>query len=79
MPGIVMGACETLDPAGLQFLVEVDAPFTDPHGNRLAPLALVLETYARRPAGKHSALDIFARRGYELPDSPMMAFSLVVR
>jgi ankyrin repeat protein len=74
VPGIVMGACETLNPAGLQFLAEVDAPFTDEHGNRLAPLALVLGTYARRPAGKHAVLDIFARRGYELPDTPIMAF-----
>src|SRR6266699_4861665 len=59
VPGIVMGACETLNPAGLQFLADVDAPFTDQHGDRLAPLALVLGTYPRRPAGKHAMLDIF--------------------
>jgi len=74
MPGIIMGSCETLQPAGLQFLADVDAPFTDEHGNRLAPLALALGTYARRPVGKHAVLDIFARRGDELPDTPMMAF-----
>ena len=74
VPGIVMGSCETLKPAGLQFLAEVNAPFTDQHGNRLAPLALALGTYARRPEEKHTVLDIFARRGYELPDTPMMAF-----
>ena len=74
VPGIVMGSCETLKPAGLQFLADVNAPFTDQHGNRLAPLALALETYARRPEDKHAVLDIFARRGYELPDTPMMAF-----
>src|SRR5687767_5285814 len=27
-PGIIMGACETLNPAGVRFLVELDAPFT---------------------------------------------------
>src|SRR5213075_481358 len=28
----------------------------------------------RNPAGKHAVLDIFARQGYTLPDTPMMAF-----
>lgn len=73
-PGIIMGACETLNPAGIRFLAELDAPFTDRHGNRLAPLALVLETYGRNPAGKHEILNIFAQRGYDLPGTPMMAF-----
>lgn len=72
-PGIVMGACETLNPSGLELLAELGAPFTDANGNRLAPLALVLETYGRRPEGKHKVLEIFARQGYELPDTPMMA------
>ena len=53
-PGIVMGACETLNPVGLQFLADLNAPFTDRRGDRLAPLALVLETYGRNPAGKHA-------------------------
>jgi hypothetical protein len=72
-PGIVMGACETLNSAGLRFLSDLNAPVTDARGNRLAPLALVLETYCRNPVGKHEVLDVFAQRGYELPDSPMMA------
>ncbi|MEW6156114.1 MAG: ankyrin repeat domain-containing protein [Verrucomicrobiota bacterium] len=74
MPGIVMGACETLNPAGLDFLAELRAPFTDAEGNRLAPLALALETYGRNPAGKHAVMAIFARQGFEFPDTPMMAF-----
>jgi hypothetical protein len=73
-PGIVMGACETLNPAGLGFLAELGAPFTDGEGDRLAPLALALETYGRNPNGKHAVLDIFVRQGYVLPDTPMMAF-----
>jgi len=73
-PGIVMGTCETLNPAGLAFLADLGAPFTDKKGNRLAPLALALETYGRIPAGKHAVLEIFARQGYALPDTPMMAF-----
>src|SRR5436190_11525503 len=74
LPGIVMGTCETLNPAGLAFLADLGAPFTDTKGNRLAPLALALETYGRIPAGKHAVLKIFARQGYALPDTPMMAF-----
>jgi hypothetical protein len=73
-PGIVMGACETLNPHGLRFLAELNAPFTDARGNRLAPLALALETYSRNPAGKHEVLEIFAGRGYVFPDTPIMAF-----
>jgi len=39
-----MGACEAPDPAGMRLLVALNAPFMDGRGNRLAPLALVLET-----------------------------------
>jgi len=73
-PGLVMGVCETLNPAGLGFLADLGAPFTDKNGDPLAPLALALETYGRNPAGKHAVLEIFARQGYALPDTPMMAF-----
>ena len=73
-PGLVMGVCETLNPAGLGFLADLGAPFTDAKGNRLAPLALALETYGRNPAGKHAVLEIFVRQGYALPDTPIMAF-----
>ena len=74
VPGIVMGACETLNPEGLSFLADLNAPFTNERGNRLAPLALALETYSRNPAGKHEVLEIFARQGYEFPDTAIMAF-----
>jgi hypothetical protein len=73
-PGIIMGACETLNAEGVRLLAELNAPFTDAHGDRLAPLALVLETYGRNPRGKHAILELFAARGYELPNTPMMAF-----
>jgi hypothetical protein len=74
VPGIVMGSCETLNAAGLGFLADLGAPFTDASGNRLAPLALALETYGRNPPGKHALLEIFVRRGYAFPDTPIMAF-----
>jgi hypothetical protein len=72
-PGIIMGACETLNVAGFKFLLELGAPLVNQDADRLAPLALVLETYGRNPAGKHGILELFAAHGYELPDTPMMA------
>ncbi|MCI0746778.1 MAG: ankyrin repeat domain-containing protein [Verrucomicrobia subdivision 3 bacterium] len=73
-PGAIMGACETLNADGFRLLAELNAPFTDKSGDRLAPLAMVLETYGRNPKGKHEILEIFAQRGYGLPDTPMLAF-----
>lgn len=74
VPGIAIGACETLNADGLRFLAEAGAPFTDQHGNRLAPLAQILGTYSRHPAGKHTCLEILGEHGYTFPDTPMMAF-----
>jgi ankyrin repeat protein len=73
-PGIIMGSCETLNVSGFKFLLELGAPLTDQNGDQLAPLALVLGTYCRNPAGKHAILELFAQHGHELPDTPMMAF-----
>jgi ankyrin repeat protein len=73
-PGIIMGACEALKPSGVHLLSELNAPFTNERGDRLAPLVMVLETYSRNPTGKHEILEVFAQRGYDLPDTPIMAF-----
>ncbi|BET68811.1 hypothetical protein ASA1KI_37290 [Opitutales bacterium ASA1] len=72
-PGLVMDSCETLNTDGFDFLMDAGAPLTDAQGDRLAPLALVLSTYARCPEAKHSLLDRFAARGYLLPDTPIVA------
>lgn len=72
-PGAVMGPCETLSASGLNLLIELGATLADAHGNRLAPLALALETYGRNPSGKHAVLEIFARQGYAMPNTPIMA------
>ena len=74
VPGIVMGSCETLNADALRFLAELGAPFTDENGDRLAPLSLAVQTYGRHPAQKHAVLDLFAALGYELPDTPIVAF-----
>src|SRR5262245_2145715 len=71
--GTIMGSCETLNAEGFRFLAEMGAPLTDERGNRLAPLAMVLETYGRNSAGKHAILKILSEQGYSFPDTPMMA------
>jgi len=72
-PGCVMGPCETLNPEGLAFLLELGAELADEHGDRLAPVALLLQTYSRYAEGKHRCLDLVAERGVNLPDTPPMA------
>jgi ankyrin repeat protein len=72
-PGCVMGPCETLNASGLALLFELGAEFADEHGNRLAPAALLIQTYSRGPKGKHDCLELVAKRGIELPHTPTMA------
>ncbi len=71
--GCVMGPCETLNDAGLVLLFELGADLADAQGDRLAPVALLLQTYCRGPEGKHRCLELIADRGVELPDTPVMA------
>jgi hypothetical protein len=69
----VMGPTETLNGDGLAFLLDLGAEISDRDGDRMAPVALVLETYSRHPRGKHECLEILAQHGIELPDTPPMA------
>jgi len=69
----VMGPCETQNGQGLALLFELGASLSDEHGDRLAPVALVLETYCRNPKGKHQCLELIAEQGIELPDTAPMA------
>jgi hypothetical protein len=72
-PGCVMGPCETLNASGLSLLFELAAEFADEHGDGLAPVALLLQTYSRHPKGKHDCLELAAARGVAFPDTPAMA------
>jgi hypothetical protein len=72
-PGCVMGPCETLNADGLTLLFELGAELADEHGDRLAPIALLLQTYSRGPEGKHRCLELVSSRGVALPDTPTMA------
>ena len=71
--GSVMGPAETQSGSGLALLLELGAALSDEHGDRLAPVAMTLETYCRNPAGKHQCLELFAEHGIDLPDTPPMA------
>jgi hypothetical protein len=71
-PGCVMGPCETLNAAGLKFLLDLGAELGDHNGNALAPIALILQTYTRWPQRKHDCLELAAARGISLPDTPPM-------
>ena len=63
------GPAETLNAEGMAFLVELGVELTP----ETAPVAMVLETYSRNPLGKHQILELFARHGVPLPDTPPMA------
>jgi hypothetical protein len=72
-PGIIMGPAETQNGDGMALLLELGAEPADEHGDRLAPVALLLETYCRNARGKHRCLAMLAERGVTLPDTPTMA------
>lgn len=72
-PGMVMGPCETLNADGLAFLLELGAEVADANGEKGAPLGMILQTYARDPGGKHRCLEVLAKHGVELPDTPTIA------
>lgn len=73
VPGSVMGPAESQNAHGLALLLELGATIGDEHGDRLAPVAMLLETYTRNPAGKHGCLELFARHGVVLPHTAPMA------
>jgi hypothetical protein len=71
--GAVMDPCETLCPSGLAYLLDLGAEICDAQGDWRPPVATLLQTYCRNPEGKHQCLELIARHGIELPDTPPMA------
>jgi hypothetical protein len=69
----LMGPAESLNADGMAFLLDMGAEISDAEGDPLGPVAMVLEGYARYPEGKHRCLDLLARHGVSLPDTPTMA------
>ena len=71
--GAAMGPAESLSGIGLGWLLELGAGISDDTGDWRPPVAMVLETYSRNPAGKHLCLELMARNGIALPDTAPMA------
>jgi hypothetical protein len=69
----LLGPAETLNAPGLRFLLEMGAPVGANVPDGLAPVAMVLEGYARNPDGKHACLELLGQHGVVLPDTPAMA------
>jgi hypothetical protein len=67
------GPAYTLSVAGTELLFELGARAVDEHGKRLAPVEVVLESDSRVPRAKHALLELYARHGLVLPDTPTMA------
>jgi ankyrin repeat protein len=67
------GPAYTLSASGTELMFELGARVRDEQGRLLAPVAVVHETDSRKPAEKHAILEMYARRGLALPDTPVMA------
>jgi ankyrin repeat protein len=71
---IICAPCETLAPRALRWLLDHGA---DPHAAARdygSPLSMLICTYARNVKGKNACLEVFAEAGFNLPDTPAMAF-----
>jgi Ankyrin repeat len=71
--GALGGPAYTLSAEGTALLLSLGATVRDADGNRFAPVDVVLQTDGRNPAAKHAILEMYARHGLELPDTPTMA------
>jgi Ankyrin repeat len=67
------GPAYTLSVEGTAILLTLGAQVRDANGGRLAPVDVVLETDGRNPEAKHAILELYARAGFDLPDTPTMA------
>jgi hypothetical protein len=68
--GALGGPAYTLSVEGTALLLQLGARVRRGSG---CPVQVVLQTDARNPAAKHAILEMYARHGLELPDTPAMA------
>lgn len=67
------GPAYTLNLEGTALMLSLGAPAVGAAGERLAPVAVVLETDSRRPEAKHGILALYERHGVRFPDTAPMA------
>lgn len=72
-PGALGGPAYTLSASGTELLLSLGARVVDERGARLAPVDVVLQTDSRHPERKHAILEMYAKAGLALPDTPVMA------
>ena len=71
--GSLVDPAYTLSASGTALAFELGARAVDESGRTIAPIDTVLETDSRKPAEKHAILEMYARHGAALPDTPPMA------
>ena len=71
---IICAPCECLAPGVLNWLLEHGANPRVVSSKYGTPISMVIGTYGRGAYGKHACLEIFAKHGFSLPDTPCMAF-----
>ncbi|HXD50089.1 MAG TPA: ankyrin repeat domain-containing protein [Gemmatimonadaceae bacterium] len=68
--GALSGPAYTLNLDGSALLLTLGAPL---HAGTGCPAETVLQTDGRNPAAKHAILELYAKHGLALPDTPAMA------
>ena len=71
--GALGGPAYTLSATGTELVLELGGRVADANGKGTAPVDIVLETDSRKPEAKHRILELYAKYGFELPDTPTMA------
>jgi hypothetical protein len=71
--GALSGPAYTLSVEGTAFALSRGARVRDENGTLLAPVDVVLETDARKPAAKHAILALYEQHGVVFPDTAPMA------
>jgi ankyrin repeat protein len=67
-PKALLGPCETLNPQGLELLLNIGGEY-----DLVEAAGAVLQTYSRSAAGKHSCLELLIKHGLTVPETPPMA------
>jgi hypothetical protein len=71
---IICAPCETLAPQALKWLLDHGADPQVAAQDYGSPLEMLICTYSRNAKGKHACLEALADAGFDLPDTPAMAF-----
>ena len=70
---ILGGPAYTLSSSGTAVLFELGVKLREEGGNAIAPVETVIATDSRKPAEKHTILEMYVHHGLVLPDTPPMA------